>query len=143
METTYAATLDTKKMTPMDLAFYKLNRKVLTRLVSLQKLWNNAKSYFEKTTTRRLIIDFLNENFDSMEKSCGFLGVIHVNYTLMRIRKTIEESLNDILEKYNIPRIEKPKKTKEEDFLNAVCEKEYLTDDLDIYLNTRKNFIRP
>jgi hypothetical protein len=127
------ASVDAQRLSPFDLVVYRKNREVLTRVISLQKLWKDAKTVFEKRETKRLALKLINDNFDSIEKTSGFLGAISTPYILSRIRRQIEETLTDILEKYNIPSPSKVKK-KEIDYFVT----EHFYDDLDIWLNIKK-----
>jgi hypothetical protein len=127
------ASVDAQRLSPLDLVVYRKNREVLTRVISLQKLWKDAKTVFEKRETKRIALKLINENFASIEKTSGFLGAISTPYILSRIRKQIEETLTDILEKYNIPSPSKVKK-KEIDYFVT----EHFYDDLDIWLNIKK-----
>jgi hypothetical protein len=127
------ASIDIKRMSPLDLTIYRKNREVLTRVISLQKLWKDAITPLEKKETKRLTLKLINENFESVEKTCGFLGAISTPYILTRIRKQIEETLSSMLEKYDIPFTERKKKV-----FYEIYETQYLYDDLDIWLNIKE-----
>ena len=129
------ASVDTKRMSPLDLIIYRKNREVLTRVISLQKLWKDAKAQEHRKQVKKMLIELLNKNFDGMETTCGFLGVISTPYVLSRLRKQMEETLSFILEKYNIPF---PTRKNEIIFEEKDCFNFYLPDDLDIWLAVNK-----
>jgi len=126
------ASIDTKRFASYDLALYKTHREILTRVVSLQKLWKDAKTLAHKKEIKRLVIDLLNKNFQSMEGTCCFLGAISVPYTLARIRFQLEDTLRNILDKYNIPSPTKKLKEKTKEIIEK-AEISFYPDDLDIW----------
>lgn len=129
------ASIEARKLAPTDLILYRKNREILTRVVSLQKLWKDAKAQEHRKQVKKLLIDLLNSSFDSIETTCGFLGVISTPYVLSRIRKQLEETLSFILEKYNIPFSTKNIKVSIEE---KGLDYSYLPDDLDIWLAVNK-----
>lgn len=129
------ASIDAKKLSPVDLMMYRKNREVLSKVIGLQQKWKEAKTTCEKLLVKALMIKFINDNFEGVEKTCAFLGVYSTPYTLCRIRKQLEESLREILDKYNIPAPNKPKEKKQEVDVHEI---EYLADELDIWWNLKQ-----
>lgn len=130
------ASVDATRMSPYDLTVYKKNRTILTKVISLQKLWKDACTPLEKHETKRLVIKLINENCDSIEKTCAFLGVISAPFILSRLRKQLEENLTEILEKYNIPTPNLKLNNKPKDQASYFVH--YLCDDLDIWWNLKR-----
>ena len=130
------ANVDAKRITPMDLVVYKKNRELLTKIIILQKKWKEADGPLNLFYVKTSMIKLINENFEAVEKTCAFLGAYSTPYTLGRIRKQLEETLIDILEKYHIPY---PLKTlKEKSFEIEKLNFFYLADDLDVWLAVKK-----
>lgn len=129
------ASIDAKKLTPVDLMVYRKNREVLSKVIGLQQKWKEAKTNDEKLLLKALMYKLINENFEGVEKTCAFLGVYSTPYTLGRIRKQLEETLREILDKYNIPAPIKAKEKKQEVEIHEV---EYVADELDIWWRSKQ-----
>jgi hypothetical protein len=129
------ASIDARKFAPSDLIIYRSHREILTRVASLQKLWKDAKTEEHRKEVKKLTIQLLNKNFDGIETTCGFLGVISTPYVLTRLRRQMEDILSFILEKYNIPF---PTRKNKIIFEEKDCFNFYLPDDLDIWIAVNK-----
>ena len=129
------ASVDAKKLTPLDLVVYKKHRELLTKVIVLQKKWKEAQGPLDQFYVKSSMIKIINENFEAVEKTCAFLGVYSTPYTLGRIRKQLEETLGEILEKYHIPLPVKPKEKKQEIDVHEIY---YLADELDVWWNLKQ-----
>lgn len=111
-----------KNFSPYDRYVYLKAKVTLKKVEKLSSMWKSATSFFERETTKKLLIKLLNDDFETIPKTCGFLGVISPSYTLKMLKKDLEAVIEVIMENYSI---EKPK-TETDNVL-------YLLDDLEIW----------
>jgi hypothetical protein len=111
-----------QKMSPYDRHVYIKGKVVMKKVVELEKMWKLASSSLERKTTKNLLIKLMNEEFESIPKTCAFLGVINPPYTFSMLKKDITAIMEVILENY-----EPKKDDKQEDVAF------YLLDDMEIW----------
>jgi hypothetical protein len=117
------------RLKPTDKILIQMNFNVLFETCKMLLQWKSCKSPLNKLEMKQKVKKLLEEKFECMEKTAGFLGNFSVPYVLQRIRNSLIEQIESILLPYGLNL-----KKEEEIFIS----KKFLFDELDIFLEKRK-----